>query len=204
MKSQKTTALFAALLALLLLQSELNVQASNVFTLQVPDTALWTDTGINVSAGNLLTINASGTVRYGNDLVSVTGPGGTNSDGTVFFSNMPLPTTVVVSMIGKIGGTTAANTGTLLPEGLPGTGPGFVGSNYNFIVPTTGELFLGFNDNFFLDNSGSFSVSVTVSTVPEPSSMMLVAFGILALVFVSRLTQMLKQNRTPSTVATEK
>jgi hypothetical protein len=75
-------------------------------------------------------------------------------------------------LIGKIGGTTALGTGTPVPEGLPGNGPGYVGSSYNQFIGTGGELFLGFNDQTtaFGDNSGSFAVTVTTVAIPEPSS----------------------------------
>jgi hypothetical protein len=76
-----------------------------------------------------------------------------------------LPTTVVVCLTGKVGGTTAVDTGTLLPEGTPDDGPGFVGTSYDEIVPESGRLFLGFNDRAqaFGDNSGGFTVTITLS-----------------------------------------
>jgi hypothetical protein len=167
----------AVLAAVALLQGAPAVRAQ-IYTLQVPDTQPWTDTGIDVSAGSLLGITASGVVRYGYDSVSVTDANGVNSDGVKFFSTAILPKTIVVSLIGKIGGTTAVGTGTLLPEGVPGNGPGFVGTSYSEQAPESGRLFLGFNDQYYPDNSGAFSVTVTI--VPEPAVFALVALGGLA------------------------
>src|SRR5579871_1733684 len=49
-------------------------------------------------------------------------------------------------------------------------GAGFVGSSYSYVMSTSGRLFLGFNDyvNYFFDNSGSFRVTIDLSSaVPE-------------------------------------
>jgi hypothetical protein len=94
----------------------------------------------------------------------------TYNDGTTrFLSNAILPSTIALSLIGKVGGTSDFGTGIPVPEGVPGKGTGFVGSSYSQQIPTTGRLFFAFNDElgFFGDNSGSFTVTVTV--VPPPS-----------------------------------
>ena len=157
--------------ALAVLNSMSSLDAAT-FNLSVPSTTPWTDTGIFVNPGTTLNIQASGTVFYGSLPQQVTGPGGTNYDGQQFFPGGVLPSTTIVSLIGKIGGTTALGTGTPVPEGLPGNGPGYVGSSYNQFIGTGGELFLGFNDQStaFGDNSGSFAVTVTTVAIPEPSS----------------------------------
>jgi hypothetical protein len=137
--------------------------------LLIPSTVPWTDTGIFVNSGTILSIQASGMVSYwGSRPYAVTEPGGTNWDGTQFFADATLPDTTVVSLIGKIGGTSMAGSGTPVPEGLPGNGEGYVGASYNQRVTTGGELFLGFNDRpcCFYDNSGSFSVTVVLDSPP--------------------------------------
>ena len=163
--------LAAVLAALAVLNSVSSLHAA-IFNLSVPSTTAWTDTGIFVNSGTTLSIQASGTVVYGYLPQQVTGPGGTNYDGQQFFPGGVLPSTTIVSLIGKIGGTTALGTGTPVPEGLAGNGPGYVGSSYNQFIGTGGELFLGFNDQTtaFGDNSGSFEVIVTTVAIPEPSS----------------------------------
>jgi len=162
----------AVVVAALAVLNSVSLLDAATFNLSVPSTTPWTDTGIFVNLGTTLNIQASGTVIYGSLPQQVTGPGGTNYDGQQFFPGGVLPSTTIVSLIGKIGGTTALGTGTPVPEGLAGNGPGYVGSSYNQFIGTGGELFLGFNDQStaFGDNSGSFAVTVTTVTIPEPSS----------------------------------
>jgi len=138
-----------------------------VYTLDVPCTVPWTDTGINIAAGSQLDITATGIVAYGGSPSQVTDANGGDYTGQQFLSDMMLSNTVCHSLIGKIGGTIDIGTGTLVPEGTPGNGPGFVGTSYGELISTSGEIFLGFNDDpaGFWDNSGSFSV--TISVVPS-------------------------------------
>ena len=108
-------------------------------SMQVPSTTPWFDTGIEVTAGQHLHITATGTVRYGGDAKQVTEANGGHHTGKKFFPAAVLPTTVVCSLIGKVGGTAAVGTGTLLLEGTPDDGPGFVGTSYDEIVPESGR-----------------------------------------------------------------
>ena len=87
------------------------------------------DTGVDMTAGQHLHITATGTVRYGGSPKQVTDANGGHYTGKKFFTNVVLPTTVVCSLTGKVGGTTATDTGTLLLEGTPNDGPGFVGTS---------------------------------------------------------------------------
>jgi PEP-CTERM motif./PA-IL-like protein. len=154
-----------------------SASAATVYMLTVPATTAWTDTGIDVVAGDRITISATGTAIFGANAGQSSGPDGGDLFGGNTFDPLSLyPNTVVVSLIGKIGGTTAIGTGTPLTPGVPGNGPGFVGSSYDQIALISGRLFLGFNDHgdAFGDNSGSFSVIVTV---PEPSTFALAGFG---------------------------
>ncbi len=155
----------AILVSLISLWSGQNARAT-IFTLSIPDGQPWTDTGINVAAGSELEVSASGTVTFGFSQGQSTGPNGLSQQ---FLPNTVVPSALLVSLIGKTGGTTAVGNGTPVPEGTPGDGAGFVGASYDKIISTGGELFLGFNDQVggFSDNNGSFSVTVTV--VPEPS-----------------------------------
>ena len=133
--------------------------------LEVPSTTPWFDTGIDVTAGQVLQITATGTVSYGELPEQVTDADGGHYSGQKFFDTAVLPNTVVVSLIGKIGGSAAVDTGELLPEGAPDSGPGFVGAVYEEVMPVSGRLFLGFNDrkNAFGDNIGAFTVTLTLS-----------------------------------------
>ncbi len=135
-----------------------------VTVLEVSSTVPWSDTEIDVTAGQRLRVVATGSVTYGGNGKQVTDANGGNFDGQKFFMTAVLPTTVVCSLVGKVGGTTAIGTGTPLPEGAPNDGPGFVGTSYDQIVPVSGRLFLGFNDQkqAFGDNSGAFTVTITL------------------------------------------
>ena len=167
------------LLGLLLLQSAPDARAVG-YVFSIPSTTAWTDTGLDVPAGTELQITATGMVQYGPFAQQITDANGGDYTGTKFFSDCVLSNTVVVSLIGKIGGTTTIGTGSPIPEGVQGNGIGFVGTSYDQVMPASGRLFLGFNDrlDYFGDNSGSFTVTVTV--VPEPSSFALLAVGSLA------------------------
>jgi hypothetical protein len=134
-------------------------------TMQVPSTAAWFDTGIDVIAGERLRVTATGMVRYGNKDVQVIDADGGNYTGQRFFSAAVLPNTIICSLIGKVGGTTDLGTGALLTEGAPGEGTGFVGTAYDEIVQESGRLFLGFNDQTraFGDNSGAFTVVIRLT-----------------------------------------
>jgi len=167
----------------LFVASAVNSFAVSVYNFSMPITAPWFDTGIDLTAGTTLQITASGIVSFGPFSSQTTGPdGGDPFGGTTFDPQAILPNTVVVSLIGKIGGTTSIGTGNLLVAGVPGNGDGFVGSSYNQVVANSGRLFLGFNDQTtqYGDNSGSFSVVVAV---PEPSTAALALIGAVALAF---------------------
>jgi hypothetical protein len=106
-------------------------------------------------------------VSFGWSTVNAAGVGPAEG-GTAKFPTTILPDTIILSLVGKIGGTTDVGTGAPLPEGVPGNGPGFVGTSYDQTAPSSGRLFLGFNDDYFGDNSGSFPVLVDVEQ-PVPS-----------------------------------
>ncbi len=133
-------------------------------TLQVSSEAPWVDTGLDVVAGERLVLAASGTVRYGDMGSQSCDANGGNFDGQRFFPTAVLPDAVIVSLIGKVGGTAALDTGVPVAEGTSGDGPGFVGTSYDEIASTSGRLFLGFNDQrqAFGDNSGDFTVTIHV------------------------------------------
>ena len=138
----------------------------------------WTDTGIDVNAGDrlIMSTDPSELVRFG---FGGSTPGGrfANADGIGDEGVPPgldgtqpigpkgvIPDTIITALLGKIGGTTAIGTGTPLLEGVPGKGTGFVGTAYDQIATASGRLFLGYNDEFdtFFDNDGMFHTSVTV------------------------------------------
>lgn len=155
----------------------------------------WQDSGLDVVAGQDLTVEALGDVWY--SVVAYVNADGVGNfhDGTVIGGDLSA-SAVIYSLVGKVGGTDALGTGTLLPEGVLGKGAGFVGSMYNQTVPVSGRLYFGFNDSQpFFDNHGSFEVRFAV---PEPSSIFLAGTGVFALLLqmsVRKRAERLGKNR---------
>jgi hypothetical protein len=107
------------------------------------------DTGIDVRAGDPITITATGTIVAGSRVGQV-GPDGSRSSGFgSVVNNRPLPSAGVGALIAYI---RMAN-GNLSPAYL-------VGSSLSTSVPMDGRLILAVNDDNYSDNSGSFSVSI--------------------------------------------
>ena len=160
----------------------------------VDGTHQWIDTGIDVIAGELLTITASGQVVHNpsfpdyantdgigtghddlNNLVSLDG----TLTGDVLGGGFLVDSAIALSLVGKIGIT-------LVTEGVSGKGAGFVGSSYSQVALDTGRLYLSFNDMItdFGDNSGSFSVEV--NAVPVPAAIWLFGSGFIGLIGFAR------------------
>lgn len=108
------------------------------------------DTGIDVRAGEPITITATGTIVAGSRVGEV-GPDGARSSsgfGSVINAR-PVPSAGVGALIAYI---RMAN-GNLSPAYL-------VGSNLSTSVPMDGRLILAVNDDNYNDNTGSFNVRV--------------------------------------------
>lgn len=105
------------------------------------------DTGIDVRAGEPITITASGTIIAGNRVGEV-GPDGARSTG-LGISARPVPSAGVGALIAYI---RMAN-GQLSPAYL-------IGSSLSTSVPMDGRLIFAVNDDNYNDNRGSFTVRV--------------------------------------------
>jgi hypothetical protein len=106
----------------------------------VSATTEFSDTGIEVRAGQTLAFEASGQVRWGNDRRD--GPGGERN--SPFNQARPLPNRPGGALIGRIGGDVF-----------------FIGDERGPIrIRNSGRLELGINDEYLADNSGSFRVTV--------------------------------------------
>ncbi len=124
----------------------------------------WHDSGIAVTAGEQITITASGTVSIGTD-IDAGGQNVSNDDAgrrseschqrrrqypDNFLENGLVPW----SLIGIISGSTpAANAANAFQ----------VGNATTFTASASGELYLSINDNVFTDNSGSWNATVSLS-----------------------------------------
>jgi len=105
--------------------------------------APWTDTSVDVRAGQTIYFEATGEIRWGRDRRD--GPEGENNSPRN--PKRPMPNRSAAGLIGKIGRDSADYF--------------FIGAEQGPIrVRTTGRLYLGVNDDFFNDNSGTFRVVV--------------------------------------------
>ena len=103
----------------------------------------WTDTGINVRAGDTVTINASGQIRLAQntrDFVSAAGARDRVPQAT-------MPNAPIGGLVARFGD----------------SAPVFVGQSRTFRASRSGRLYLGPNDSYFEDNTGSFNVTVDVN-----------------------------------------
>jgi len=110
--------------------------------LQVPATVGWTDTGINVRAGEMLSFAANGQVRWGRGGGETASP---NGNPASMRSTYPLRGAPVGTLIGRVGN----------------SAPFPIGANTGAIrMPVSGRLLLSVNDDDRRDNSGAFDVVV--------------------------------------------
>ncbi|MGI9066051.1 MAG: LecA/PA-IL family lectin [Pyrinomonadaceae bacterium] len=108
------------------------------------------DTGIDLRAGDQVTITATGNITAGQRAGVVSADGGRSGAGSILGVNRrPLPTAGVGALIGYI----------LRPDGQS-TQPFLIGSQSTFTSPIDGRLFLLLNDDNYGDNSGSFSARI--------------------------------------------
>ena len=113
-------------------------------TVQVNSQLRWTDTGIDVRAGDVITFNASGTITMSDDTGDTANPAGSTRGRTA-------PDAPVLGQ--KAGGLLAR---------IGWSGPTFIGSRGTWTAPVTGRLYLGVNDDHLPDNRGEFTVVVGV------------------------------------------
>lgn len=105
----------------------------------------WTDTGIDVTAGDVISFSVAGTVSLGDDR-SLGAEG--DLDAAAAAPRRPMPDHPAGALIGRIG-TSPDDTFFIGGERLP------------FRVRTSGRLYLGVNDDTLDDDGGAFQVAVT-------------------------------------------
>jgi hypothetical protein len=106
----------------------------------VSATEPWTDTGVDVRAGQTIYFEAQGRVRWGRDRQD--GPAGENNSPSN--PNRPMGNRNAAALIGKIGNDMF-----------------FIGDETGPIrMRSGGRLYLGINDDVLTDNSGNFRVVV--------------------------------------------
>ena len=118
-------------------------------TINVPGTSRGTDTGIDVRAGDPITLTATGTIIAGQRVGQVGPDGATNTGFGSVANARPVPSAGVGALIAYV---RMAN-GQL-------SQPYLVGSQLAGTVPVDGRLILAINDDNYSDNGGSFSVRI--------------------------------------------
>ena len=111
----------------------------------VSTTERWTDSGIDVTAGDVVSFSVAGTVSLGDDR-SLGAEG--DLDAAAVAPRRPMTERPAGALIGRIG-TSPDDTFFIGAERLP------------FRVRTSGRLYLGINDETLNDNDGAFQVAVT-------------------------------------------
>jgi Ca2+-binding EF-hand superfamily protein len=111
----------------------------------VTNRQVWTDTGIDVRAGDTLDIGATGRVQFSRQANDVTDADG---EPALKRARAPMPNMPVGALVARVGN----------------SAPFFVGARGSALrVPQTGRLYLGINDDILTDNSGEFRVTVAVN-----------------------------------------
>ena len=115
--------------------------------IDVPAESEWTDTGIDLLAGDKLRIRAEGTINYTSK--KTCGPDGGDREWGDLIRALPVNDVGRGALIGLIG---QAGTAT----------PFLIGAKAEFEVDKSGRLFLGVNDDDYRNNRGSFRVTVEI------------------------------------------
>ncbi len=138
-------------------------------TVTIPGTQLWVDTGLTVSPGDEISIEASGTIIYGDPHNEANTAGPEGKEDVVYSGHLVLGVRRH-SLVGNI-----ADSPSLDGKGF------FVGSSFRGVVPIasttkqSGKLFLSFNDDCINedrsgynaycwtgDNHGSFTATIAI------------------------------------------
>ncbi len=103
----------------------------------------WTDSGIDVRAGDTITLDASGTIRMSDNGQDVASPAGSTTGRRA--QDAPILNQPAGALIARV----------------DRYGPIFVGGRRSFVAPVSGRLYFGVNDDHLPDNQGEFVVNVT-------------------------------------------
>jgi len=110
----------------------------------VNPTERWTDTGMRVEAGDVIVMDAEGTIQMSDDPGDMATPTGSRTGRLA--PDAPLPGQPAGMLLGRID-----------------DAPAFaVGSQRSVRASSSGTLYLGVNDDFLDDNAGEYRVVITV------------------------------------------
>jgi hypothetical protein len=113
-------------------------------TVRVNSQQRWTDTGITVRQGDLITFNTTGQIQMSDNAQDIAISAGSTTRRMA--KDAPINSVLAGALIGQIGG-------------YP---PFAIGDQRSITAPVSGRLYLGVNDDYLLDNRGEFSVAVGV------------------------------------------
>ena len=113
-------------------------------TVRVNSLNRWTDSGIDVRAGETITISATGNIQMSDNGQDTASPAGSTSGRRA-------PDAPVLNQ----------PAGALLAV-IDNYGPIFVGAQRTIRAPVSGRVYFGVNDDHLADNRGEFSVNVNV------------------------------------------
>ena len=143
--------------------------AARTVVVAVAGNAAWTDTGLEVASGEMISFQAEGsiTLQKGNPEAEC-GPGGYDLQTL----QQPLTGRNLGSLIGKvvIGVTVLVNEQTKEERQEEAAVFFYVGAESRVEMPAKGRLFLGINENVIGDNAGEFRVTVTAFRARGPLS----------------------------------
>lgn len=132
-------------------------------------TPILADTGLDLNIGDSITITAEGLWRISGSDPWVNANGQIGRDSGGFY---------ISSLLGQIS-TTGPQ---MYRHGGPVPPLFYIGTSYSNTISQQGRLYLGFNDTDYGNNQGSVVAHVThtpaSSVVPEPSTMVLLGFGL--------------------------
>jgi opacity protein-like surface antigen len=109
----------------------------------VPGTQRWTDAGIDVRAGDVIRVNADGTIQLSDNPADRANPSGASRRAP----DAPVLDAPAGGLIVRVGD----------------SAPIFVGANGSTTTPVSGRLHLGINDDHLPDNNGQFRVTVDIA-----------------------------------------
>ena len=104
----------------------------------------WVDTAIDVRAGEIITLNAQGSIQMTDNPNDAATPAGSLTNRRA--PNAPFRELSAGALLMRIGNSE----------------PIFVGNRGRITAPATGRIYLGVNDDHLLDNSGEFRVTLDV------------------------------------------
>ena len=154
-------------------------------TITIAGTQQWTDTGIDVPAGAVVTIAASGTIQTSAGNLTQSPAGNPNCTPTAGFIALAAPCYALVGQIRPDNEVpqpaqfaSYLHTGTCADRVEPSlatlvnlTSPVSlvqIGDGTTFRTATAGRLYLGVNDDFFEDNVGDWQATVEIGESSDP------------------------------------